>query len=166
MVEQGGMKNTWTRGQRWVSDGEPELGLGIIRKSGDGRVEITFPAASETRIYATDTAPLRRVRFMPGDQIKIHSGEEMTVTQVREQNGLRIYQTDGGEMTEQDLSDTISFSKPEERLFGGKLDAPADFDLRGEALRRRADMRRSPVRGLAGARMDLIPHQQIGRAHV
>ena len=153
------MKNTWTRGQRWVSDGEPELGLGIIRKSGDGRVEITFPAASETRIYATDTAPLRRVRFMPGDQIKIRSGEEMIVSQVRELDGLRIYQTNGGEVAEQDLSDTISFSKPEERLFGGKLDAPADFDLRGEALRRRAEMRRSPVRGLAGARMDLIPHQ-------
>ncbi len=159
MVEQGGMKNTWTRGQRWVSDGEPELGLGIIRESGDGRVEITFTAAGETRIYATDTAPLRRVRFMPGDQIKIHSGEEMIVSQVRELDGLRIYQTNGGEVAEQDLSDTISFSKPEERLFGGKLDAPADFDLRGEALRRRAEMRRSPVRGLAGARMDLIPHQ-------
>ena len=147
------------RGQRWVSDGEPELGLGIIRKSGDGRVEIAFPAAGETRIYAIDTAPLRRVRFMPGDRIKNHAGAEMTVSQVREQNGMRIYETDGGEVAEKDLSDSISFSKPEERLFGGKLDDHDDFDLRGEALRRRADMRRSPVRGLAGARMDLIPHQ-------
>lgn len=159
MSEQAGMKNTWTRGQRWVSDGEPELGLGIIRKSGDGRVEIAFPAAGETRIYAIDTAPLRRVKFQPGDRIKVHSGTEMTVERVREERGLRIYRTDGGEVTEADLSDAISFSKPEERLFGGKLDEPGDFDLRGEALRRRADMRRSPVRGLAGARMDLIPHQ-------
>jgi ATP-dependent helicase HepA len=150
---------TWTRGQRWVSDGEPELGLGIIRSSGDGRVEIAFPAAGETRCYAVDTAPLRRVKFLPGDRIKVHSGAEMTVTQVSENRGLRIYQTDGGEVLEADLSDSISFSKPEERLFGGKLDEPADFDLRGEALRRRAEMRRSPVRGLAGARMDLIPHQ-------
>jgi ATP-dependent helicase HepA len=153
------MEKTWTRGQRWVSDGEPELGLGIIRKSGDGRVEIAFPAAGETRIYATDTAPLRRVRFMPGDRIKVHSGEELTVESVREERGLRIYETDGGEVLESGLSDSISFSKPEERLFGGKLDEHGDFDLRGEALRRRAEMRRSPVRGLAGARMDLIPHQ-------
>ena len=159
MSEQAGMENTWTRGQRWVSDGEPELGLGIIRKSGDGRVEIAFPAAGETRIYAIDSAPLRRVKFMAGDRIKVHSGAEMTVEQVREERGLRIYQTDGGEVGEADLSDSISFSKPEERLFGGKLDEPADFDLRGEALHRRAAMRRSPVRGLAGARMDLIPHQ-------
>jgi ATP-dependent helicase HepA len=154
-----GIENAWTRGQRWVSDGEPELGLGIIRSSGDGRVEIAFPAAGETRCYAVDTAPLRRVKFLPGDRIKVHSGAEMTVTQVSESRGLRIYQTDGGEVLEADLSDSISFSKPEERLFGGKLDEPADFDLRGEALRRRAEMRRSPVRGLAGARMDLIPHQ-------
>ena len=159
MVEQGKTENTWTSGQRWVSDGEPELGLGIIRKSGDGRVEIAFPAAGETRIYATDSAPLRRVRFIPGDRIKNHSGAEMTVERVREERGLRIYVTHDGDLSEVDLSDSISFSKPEERLFGGKLDDHRDFDLRGEALRRRADMRRSPVRGLAGARMDLIPHQ-------
>ena len=151
--------NTWTRGQRWVSDGEPELGLGIIRKSGDGRVEIAFPAAGEMRIYATATAPLRRVRFLPGDRIKDHSGAERIVDSVREEAGLRVYQVDGGEIKETDLSDSISFSKPEERLFGGKLDDFGDFDLRGEALRRRAEMRRSPIRGLVGARMDLIPHQ-------
>ena len=45
MVEQGRTQNTWTRGQRWVSDGEPELGLGIIHKTGDWRVEIAFPSA-------------------------------------------------------------------------------------------------------------------------
>lgn len=159
MSEQGGTGNTWTRGQRWVSDSEPELGLGVIRRSGDGRVDIEFPAAGEKRCYATDSAPLRRVKFSAGDRIKTRAGAEMTVERVREHAGLRVYGTDAGEVAEQDLSDSISFSKPEERLFGGKLDEPGDFDLRGEALRRRADMRRSPVRGLAGARMDLIPHQ-------
>ena len=159
MAEQRELGKTWMRGQRWVSDGEPELGLGIVSKSGDGRVEIEFPAASETRIFATETAPLRRVKFLPGDRIKLQSGEELMVENVREEAGLLIYETDDGEVTEYELSDSISFSKPEERLFGGKLDDFTDFDLRGEALRRRAEMRRSPVRGLAGARMDLIPHQ-------
>ena len=153
------LRNIGIRGQRWVSDGEPELGLGIVRNGGDGRVEIEFPAAGETRIYATETAPLRRVRFLPGDRIKVHYGEEMTVEKVREERGLRIYETDAREVSEVELSDSISFSKPGERLFGGKLDDPGDFDLRGEALQRRAEMRRSPVRGLVGARMDLIPHQ-------
>ncbi|MEO8614765.1 MAG: helicase-related protein [Luteolibacter sp.] len=159
MVEKGRRETSWMRGQRWVSDSEPELGLGILTGSGDGRVDIHFPAAGEKRCYATDTAPLRRVKFLPGDRIKIHTGGEMEVLSVTEENGLLIYRTEAGETKEAELSDSISFSKPQDRLFGGKLDEPADFDLRGEALRRRAEMRRSPVRGLAGARMDLIPHQ-------
>jgi len=159
MSEQASWEGAWARGQRWVSDGEPELGLGLVRKSGDGRVEIDFPAAGETRIYAVGTAPLRRVKFLAGDRIQNRSGAEVTVESVREERGLRIYLTNGGEVVESDLSDAMSFSKPEERLFGGKLDEYGDFDLRGEALHRRAEMRRSPVRGLAGARMDLIPHQ-------
>jgi ATP-dependent helicase HepA len=150
---------TWKRGQRWVSDSEPELGLGIILDGSHGRVEIVFPAAGEQRCYAIDTAPLRRVKFQPGDRITTHEGVETTVDQVREESGLRIYETAEGEVTEAQLADSMCFSKPEERLFGGKLDDPGEFDLRGEALRRRADMRRSPARGLAGARVDLIPHQ-------
>ena len=150
---------TWKRGQRWVSDSEPELGLGIILDGSHGRVEIVFPAAGEQRCYAIDTAPLRRVKFQPGDRITTHEGVETTVDQVREESGLRIYQTAGGEVTEAQLADSMCFSKPEERLFGGKLDDPGEFDLRGESLRRRAEMRRSPARGLAGARVDLIPHQ-------
>lgn len=151
--------NTWTRGQRWVSNSEPELGLGIILSGGDGRVEIVFPAAGENRCYALESAPLRRVKFLPGDRIKTHEGVEMTVENVREVAGLRTYLTDAGEVAEAELADSMTFSKPEERLFGGKLDDPGDFDLRGEALARRAEMRRSPARGLAGARVDLIPHQ-------
>jgi len=152
-------ENAWVRGQRWVSDSEPELGLGIILSGGEGKVEIVFPAAGEQRCYALASAPLRRVRFLPGDRIKTHAGVEMTVERVREENGLRIHETDVGDVAEAELSDAISFSKPEERLFGGKLDDLDAFELRGEALERRAAMRRSPVRGLAGARMDLIPHQ-------
>ena len=34
-------------GQRWVSDSEPELGLGIVLKAEFGRAEIFFPAANE-----------------------------------------------------------------------------------------------------------------------
>ncbi|WP_193213720.1 helicase-related protein [Luteolibacter marinus] len=152
-------KNTWKRGQRWVSDSEPELGLGIILSGAEGRVEIVFPAAGENRCYALESAPLRRVKFLPGDRIITHEGTEMSVVNVREESGLRIYETDDGEVTEAELSDSMSFSKPEERLYGGKLDDPGEFDLRGEALKRRAEMRSAPARGLAGARVDLIPHQ-------
>ncbi len=150
---------TWAAGQRWVSDGEPELGLGIITGGGDGRVDISFPAADENRCYAWETAPLRRVRFEPGDKIEIRGGESVVVVSTRTADGLILYRTESGEISERELSDSISFSKPEERLYGGNTDDPADFDLRGEALQHRAAMRGSAVRGLAGARMALIPHQ-------
>jgi len=149
----------WTRGQRWVSESEPELGLGLLLGGGDGQLRIEFPAAGETRVYALESAPLRRVSFLPGDRITRRDGSETTVDAVREAAGLLCYRCGEEEIPETELADSMSFSKPEDRLFGGKIDEPQDFDLRGEALARRAEMRRSPIRGLAGARMDLIPHQ-------
>ena len=148
-------------GQRWVSDTEPELGLGIILKAGFGRVEVFFPAASEHRQYAIESAPLRRVRFAAGDKIKSRQGTELFVDAVEERAGLLVYRWARGELPEADLSDAISFSKPEDRLFGGHVDDLRTFDLRVEALRRRCELRSSPVRGFTGGRVDLLPHQMF-----
>lgn len=149
-------------GQRWVSDSEPEMGLGIILKSEFGRVEIFFPAADEHRQYALQSAPLRRVRFDAGDRILTHDGAEAMVESVGEKNGMLTYQVGGGRaVTEAELSDSISFSKPEDRLAGGQTDDLHTFDLRVESLYRRCAMRKSPVRGFVGGRVDMIPHQMF-----
>ena len=151
--------DTPTTGQRWVSDTEPELGLGMVLKSAYGRVELYFPAAAEHRQYALQAAPLRRVRFQAGDSIKTHDNVTHAVTAVMEQDGLLIYQTAGGPIPEAQLSDTISFSKPQDRLFAGQVDDPRTYELRLRALERRCELRRSPARGFLGGRVDLIPHQ-------
>ncbi len=148
-------------GQRWVSDSEPELGLGIVIKVEFGRVEMHFPAASEQRQYALKSAPLRRVAFAEGDKIKLHSGEELVVEAVEERAGLLTYRGAGRTAAEAELSDTISFSQPEERLLVGQVDELHTFDLRAEALRRRSENRKAPVRGFVGGRVDLIPHQMF-----
>ena len=75
-------------GQRWVSDSEPELGLGIVLKCEYGRAEIYFPAAGEHRQYALGSAPIRRVRFQEGDTIKTHQGESQCVLSIADANGL------------------------------------------------------------------------------
>ncbi len=156
------MSNTMpVPGQRWVSDTEPELGLGIILRAGAGRVEVHFPAANEQRQYAVESAPLRRVRFAAGDKIKSRQSVEFVVDAVEEVGGLLVYRHARGSLTEADLSDTISFSKPEDRLFAGHTDDLRTFDLRVEALERRCALRRSPVRGFAGGRVDLLPHQMF-----
>jgi ATP-dependent helicase HepA len=131
----------------------------MILRAGSGRVEIFFPAANEHRHYALNSAPLRRVVFKDGDRIKLHDGAELLVERVEERAGLLSYHAAGREVTEAELSDKISFSKPEERLLAGQVDELATFELRMEALRRRSQMQQSPVRGFVGGRVDLLSHQ-------
>jgi ATP-dependent helicase HepA len=150
---------TQVRGQRWVSNSEPELGLGTIEKCEFGRVEVFFPAANERRQYSTESAPLRRVRFAAGDAIALSDGRNVVVTAVEEKAGLLVYKTAGGDVLEAMLSNTTSFSRPEDRLFAGQVDELFTFDLRMRALRRRCELRQSPVRGFVGGRVDLLPHQ-------
>ena len=146
-------------GQRWTSDTEPELGLGIVLKSEYGRAEIFFPAAGEHRQYALASAPIRRVRFSEGDKIRTHAGEALTVDSILDTAGLLSYLCGGRAVAEAELSDSISFSKPEERLLAGQVDEMERFKLRAECLQRRRDLRQNPARGFAGGRIDLIPHQ-------
>ncbi|MFK7910412.1 MAG: helicase-related protein [Akkermansiaceae bacterium] len=146
-------------GQRWISESEPELGLGIMLKVEFKRVEVMFPAANERRQYALDSAPLRRVALKAGETLETHSGEVLEVDEVVEVDKLLVYICDGQEIEESRLSDTMSFSKPEDRLLGGHIDDLHTYDLRVEALNRQCEVQKSPARGFVGGRVDLIPHQ-------
>jgi ATP-dependent helicase HepA len=146
-------------GQRWASDSEPELGLGIVMRSGGGRAEIFFPAAGEHRQYALGSAPVRRVAFTVGDAVETHGGVRHVVDSVEEEGGMLVYCCAGERVPEAALSDNITFSKPEDRLLAGQVDELGRFGLRGECLRRRRLFLQSGVRGFVGGRVDLIPHQ-------
>lgn len=146
-------------GQRWVSETEPELGLGILLNVEFKRVEVMFPAAAERRQYALETAPLRRVALKAGESLETHSGDVMEVDEVLEIDHLLVYICDGQEVEEARLSDTMSFSRPEDRLLGGRVDELHTYDLRVEALQRQCEVLKSPVRGFVGGRVDMIPHQ-------
>jgi ATP-dependent helicase HepA len=146
-------------GQRWISETEPELGLGIMLNVEFKRVEVMFPAANERRKYALDSAPLRRVALKEGETLETHEGDEMEVDEVLERDGLLVYLCGKREVEESGLSDTMSFSKPEDRLLGGHVDDLNTYDLRVEALQRQCDVMKSPTRGFVGGRVDLIPHQ-------
>jgi ATP-dependent helicase HepA len=146
-------------GQRWISESEPELGLGSILKVTDRRVTATFGATGERREYARANAPLRRVHFRVGDTIRDRNNTALSVQAITERNGLIFYRCDGRELCESDLSDAITFNEPEERLFAGQLDSPRLFELRLTALTHEHSRRKSNVRGFIGGRIDLIPHQ-------
>jgi len=152
-------KTTPVAGQRWASDSEPELGLGIVLKYASGRAEIFFPAAGEHRQYAFPGAPIRRVRFAEGDKIRTHAGASLSVDSIEDAGGLLSYICGGVRVAEAELSDQIGFSKPDERLLAGQTDELERFRLRVECLNRRRTLRQNPARGFAGGRIGLIPHQ-------
>ncbi|HEY2384139.1 MAG TPA: helicase-related protein [Terriglobia bacterium] len=153
------MTDDFHPGQRWISDSEPELGLGVIVEVAHRRVTVAFMDAGVQRQYARANAPLRRVRFKPGDTIRDRNDKALVVESVLEHGGLIVYRHGAREVTEQDLNDSISFDKPEERAALGQFDPPGVFQLRASALQHQHDIRKSKVRGFAGGRIDLIPHQ-------
>ena len=146
-------------GQRWISETEPELGMGTVESATRHQIEIGFAASGERRIYATGNAPIQRVAFRAGDALRLQTGESVQVDGVREADGLFYYDCGGREVPESDLADTLSFSKPEDRLILGQADDTQVFSLRLEANRRLGAAQQSPVSGFAGGRIDLIPHQ-------
>ena len=151
-------------GQRWVSNSEAELGLGIIKERHGRQIEVFFPAVSESRFYAADNAPLSRVVYSLGEQVKTRESVSFTITALQPFNGCFIYQGDSAEgepvsVHEMDLDSRVIFNQPQDRLFAGQVDKNSQFELRARALAFQHDLYRSPVFGLLGARMQLLPHQ-------
>ena len=87
-------------GQRWVSDSEPEMGLGVVLEVENGIVDILFPAVEERRKYAVSSAPLRRVMFSKGDVILTTDNRELEVLGVKEDGDAVIYVTEEKEFHE------------------------------------------------------------------
>ncbi len=152
-------------GQRWISESENNLGLGIVTAVDNRSVTIQFPAAEEERIYAISVAPLARVQFNAGDQINSEEGWQLDVSQAVEKQGVIFYlgtRSDNGEETvlpEMNLAHKVSFSRPQDRLFSAQIDRSDRFALRYQALKHQQAQFQSPLRGLRGIRAGLIPHQ-------
>ncbi len=146
-------------GQRWVSESEPELGLGTVRDVTTRMLKVEFGASGETRQYALDNAPLRRVRFRVGDKVQSRANVTLVVQSVTEAHGLLYYHGRAGQFAETELNDTLGFNQPDERLLNGQVDSIETFALRFAALRHQHRRRKSPVRGFVGGRIDLLPHQ-------
>ncbi|MDX1536996.1 RNA polymerase-associated protein RapA [Arsukibacterium sp.] len=152
-------------GQRWISDTESDLGLGTLVAIEGRMLTVLFPASGETRQYAQAEAPLTRVIFNIGDEIKSAEGFSLIISEVKTAHNTLIYagkRTDTDELIE--LKETfldhfISFNKPQDRLFAGQIDRFDNFTLRYQAWQQQSRLQQSPLRGLQGGRMSLIPHQ-------
>lgn len=151
-------------GQRWISNTESELGLGIIVVSENRRIEVSFPAVAERRTYASDNAPLSRVIYNIGESITDQNGDAYVIDQREEELGCFTYHcTDEfGELValnEIELDSFVHFSKPQDRLFAGQIDKLKSFRLRVETLEHQHRHSRSSVCGLLGPRVQPLAHQ-------
>ncbi len=167
--------NDFFPGQRWISDGEAELGLGTILGSDARSVTVLFGASQETRTYSRHPAPLTRVIFGNGDRVQSAEGRTLTVDDTREAEGLIIYLGEDArgerqELPEAELADTMQFDQARDRLLTGQVDRNDWFDLRFRTLHHFHRTEQNPALGLAGPPIDLIPHQlyiadEVSRRH-
>jgi ATP-dependent helicase HepA len=162
-------------GQRWVSHADAQLGLGVVVDLDGRRVTLAFPAVGEERTYATESAPLSRLRFKVGDRISTVDKVELLVTGVTEQHGLLVYTgTDHHEnqqtVSELELDAFVQLTTPQQRLLNGHFDKNSEFALRVASFDHADRLQRSVARGLMGSRTSLLPHQvyianEVGQRH-
>ena len=145
-------------GQRWISNAEPELGLGTVVRLEGRNVQVLFATAGVLRHYAMHAAPLARADFRVGQKVAGQK-QSFVVERISESQGLLIYHAGDRTLPEAELDDAQPISRADERLLSARVDPPDRFDFRLNALARRAQAMRSPAWGLASARIDLIPHQ-------
>ncbi|MBA2653122.1 MAG: RNA polymerase-associated protein RapA [Tatlockia sp.] len=155
---------TFIIGQRWISNSESQLGLGIITKVDGRQVCLSFPAAGEERIYASDNAPLTRIIFKVNDEISTMNQQKIKIREVNEEENLCLYKgtNEAGELVtidELDLDCFIKLTTAKQRLFSGQFDKLQAFKLRIDTLNQLSKLQQSPVRGLLGSRTSRLSHQ-------
>ncbi len=151
-------------GQRWISESEADLGLGIVLDVANRRLTLSFPASGERRTYALDNAPVSRLKYEVGEKVRHQDGTRIKITRVIEQAGCLMYvglTKDSEELSipEFELDSFVQFSTPKERLFAGQIDRHEHFYLRYQTLHYQHNHQQSRLFGLAGPRVQLLPHQ-------
>ena len=151
-------------GQRWANTAEPELGMGIVTQTEGRMVTIYFPDSEATRTFSMQNAPLIRVQFRTGEAVENLDGEPYEVLQSHDEGGLLFYElkTADGETTTLPETQVVGSSEhagPIERLLHGQTDRYKTFSLRYRTWEHQSEYAKSPLRGLMGPRVDLIPHQ-------
>lgn len=162
-------------GQRWINDAQLNMGLGTVIETDFRTVRIAFLATGESYVYAKESVPLTRVKFAQGDHIHTRDGASWIVVDVEEFDGLLIYlgQNEEGEkqqIPESELNHFVQLNRPTERLFNSQTDRPSWFDLRYQTREKSKHLTDSPLYGLVGGRVSMIPHQlyiahEVARRH-
>ncbi len=162
---------SFVRGQRWLSETQSDLGLGLVEAVDERTVRMAFPATGERRTYARREAPLWRAAFAVGEHIRDLDGNSYIVIGTEEDAGLIRYRArdpNGEETTlpEGELDAHLRLNRPQQKLLASRLDQDQWFRLRYRCCSEQARWTGTPIRGLVGARISPIPHQLYIAAEV
>lgn len=158
-------KSDFAIGQRWLSNTETNLGLGVIMSIDMRSISVLFPAVNEERSYAISQNALTRLQLSEGETAPHIDGWHITISDVTEQEGLLSYtglRNDNGKtatIVEVALEHNVKLNQPEKRLAHGQLDSPKWFNTRIACWQQQHQFATSGAVGLVGARVELIPHQ-------
>ncbi len=143
-----------------MSEAEPELGIGFVRGIDGMAVDVEYPAVKAARRYNMRTAPLRRLEFRVGDLVQPEGAEAFEVKRIDNRGGINWYVGKGKkEIPETLISTEHKLQRPLERFLAGQIDPLRAFELRRQTMEHRDAVLRSPIRGLIGPRVMLLPHQ-------
>ncbi|WP_395340278.1 RNA polymerase-associated protein RapA [Ningiella sp. W23] len=158
-------KSDFAVGQRWLSNAETSLGLGVVMAVDFRSVTVLFPAVNEERNYAISQNALTRLQLSEGEIAPHVDGWQICIESVSEQDGLITYTGPRADNSEVDnivevaLDHGVKLNQPEKRLAHGQLDHPKWFDTRLACWQHQYEFAHSGALGLVGARVELIPHQ-------
>ncbi|TAH45341.1 MAG: RNA polymerase-associated protein RapA, partial [Gammaproteobacteria bacterium] len=96
-------------GQRFISNAEPELGLGTMIRLEGRNVQVLFATAGVLRRYAAHSAPISRAEFRVGQKV-IGKGISLQIERVERVDGLFVYHGAGKSLNEAELDDTQAIS--------------------------------------------------------
>lgn len=156
------MMNIFKVGQRFISELEPELGIGRVLKVELKNVSLEFPSVGQKRIYRVNAAPVRRYLLTEGETARNEKGLSFLIESVEIQKGIAIYLGRGGRaIPEQDLH-SKAVARPSDlfkALASAKTTPLREFKNRETATQLSCLWQSSSVRGMIGPKADLISHQ-------
>lgn len=146
-------------GQRWYSEAEPELGLGIVTEVEHKIVTIHYPLSEETRSYGKTSSPLKRYKLAVEEELTTNDGHSHTVVSIEENEGILFYLTAKSIIPEMNLTAKIDLHGPLNRLLASNFDSHDFYTLRYNSFLDYRHYQSFPHKGKLGPKVRLIPHQ-------
>jgi ATP-dependent helicase HepA len=146
-------------GQRWYSEAEPELGLGIILEVENKLVQINYPLCEETRTYGRTSSPLKRYIVNAEEELTTSSGETYIVDSAQENEGIYFYLSGKHVIPEMNLTAKIDLQGPMNRIIASNFDSNDFYKLRYDTFLEYRHYQSFDHKGKLGPKVRLIPHQ-------